>query len=394
MGQVADTAIEYRIAPTRVAIETVNAIEAGYRIIAHQGGTRSGKTYGIQDVLIAYAFTTDLAISVTSISLPHLKKGAMRDWYELMNDKGGYDPALHNMTDQLYQYPLGGYIEFFSVDDSKRVRGPGRDILHINEANLLSLDTWRQLILRTKKCIIIDWNPAEEFHWIYDEVIPRQDCKFIQSTYKDNPFLTRTQIAEIERLREADPDFWRVYGLGERGTNPNTIYHKFELYSDLDPYLDYCFGLDFGFNHPNALVKVTQDETNLYFEQKLYESHLPTPALIERIKPIVGDKYVYCDSARPEIIQDLVNAGINAYGTKKYEGSVKDGIDYIRSHRIFVHSDSIELQKEMRSYKWKQKPNGDMIDEPVKAFDDLMDACRYGAISFKDQGSPTFTVIS
>lgn len=303
----------------------------------------------------------------------------MRDWNELMELKGQYDPAKHNKTDHVYQYPLGSYIEFFSVDDSKRVRGPGRDILHVNEANLLSLDTWRQLILRTKKVIILDWNPAEEFHWIYDEVIPRNDCKLIITTYKDNPFITQEQKREIERFQDIDDNFWRVYGLGERGTHKNTIYQKYTLF-DRWPDVDYCFGLDFGFTHPNALVKVAEEEDDLYFEQCLYEPGITAHDLAVKIKPIVGYKYVYCDSARPDIIEELIREGISAYPADK---SVKEGIDFIRSHRIFVHKESVDFQKEMRSYKWKQRPTGESLDEPVKAFDDLMDAGRYGAMGLK-----------
>lgn len=380
MGQLLTADITYGIAPTKVAIETQAAIDAGYRVIVHQGGTRSGKTYGIQDLLIGTAYRTPQSISVCSISLPHLKKGAMRDWKELMENKGAYNPAFHNMTDQLYEYPLGSYIEFFSVEDSKRVRGPGRDILHINEANLLSLDTWRQLSLRTKKTIIIDYNPAEEFHWIYDEVIPRDDCKFIQTTYKDNPFLSLEQIREIERLQDIDDNFWKVYGLGERGTQKNTIYQKYSLFDQFPTYLDYCFGLDFGFTHPNALVKVGEEETSLYFEQCLYEPGITAHDLAVKIGPIVQNKYVYCDSARPDIIEELRREHINAYPADK---QVKEGIDFIRSHRIFVHRESVDFQKEMRSYKWKQRPSGESLDEPVKAFDDLMDAGRYGAMGIK-----------
>lgn len=395
MGSQPRQSITYGIAPTKVAVETKAAIDAGYKIIVHQGGTRSGKTTGIQDLLIgtAYGSAKQKSISTCSISLPHLKKGAMRDWKMLMESKGSYNPNMHNMTDLVYNYPTGSYMEFFSVDDPKRVRGPGRDILHINEANLLSLETWRQLVMRTRELIILDFNPDEEFHWIYDEVIPRNDCKFIQTTYKDNPFLSKSQREEIERLRDVDENFWKIYGLGERGTSQNTVYQGFKLFEHWIPE-DYCFGLDFGFTHPNALVKVGLEENNLYFEQKLYLSQLTSSKLIEEIQPIVGQKYVHCDSARPEIIQDLQNAGINAYPTNKYEGSVKDGIDFIRGHNIFVHRESIDFQKEMRAYKWKVKPNGQTVDEPVKAFDDLMDAGRYGAISLKNQAIPMFTTHS
>lgn len=303
----------------------------------------------------------------------------MRDWYSLMDTKGQYIPSQHNKTDQLYTYPLGGYLEFFSVEDSKRVRGPSRDILHINELNLVSLDTWRQLTLRTKKVVIGDYNPIDEFHWIYEEVLPRKDCKFIQTTYRDNPFLSVEQIREIELYESIDPNFWKVFGLGERGTAEATIYKHHQTF-DGQPYSDYCFGLDFGFNHPNALVKVALNEKRLYLEQCFYKSHVTTPELIQAIKPIVERKYVYCDSSRPEIIAELKKAGINA---READKTVKEGIDFMRSNAIFVHKESVDLQKELRSYKWKTMPNGRIIDEPVKMFDDLVDAARYGAISYK-----------
>lgn len=384
MGRITDTFI-YRTAPTRVAKETKAAIDSGYRYIVHQGGTRSGKTYSIQDLLISLSYTLfNTSISICSISLPHLKKGALRDWRELMEAKGEYDSLAHNMTDQVYTYPTGSYMEFFGVDDSKRVRGPGRDILFINEANLISLETYRQLAIRTKKVIILDYNPADEFHWIYDEILPKKECKFIQSTYLDNPFLSLEQRKEIESLRDIDPDFWKVYGLGERGSAQNTIFHKFELY-DTCPY-DYHFGLDFGFNHPTALTKVHHGDQDLYFEQCFYQRHTTTQELIDQIRPIVGNKPIYCDSARPDAIYEMQRAGLNAWEANK---SVKEGLDFIKSNRIFVHRSSVDFQKEMRSYKWKVKPNGEILDEPVKAFDDLIDAGRYGAMGFKDQGGFT-----
>lgn len=382
----------YEITPTKVAKESQQAINDGFTVIVNQGGTRSGKTYSIADLLIGMAFRPELSlsISVCSISLPHLKRGVMRDWQEIMEAKGEYNPNRHNLTDKLYKYPSGSFIEFFSVDQAEKVRGPSRDVLFINEANLLTLDTWRQLTVRTTGLVLIDYNPADEMHWIYDEVLTRKDCKFIQSSYLDNPFLAALTRENIERLKDIDPNFWKIYGLGERGISQATVYQGFQMF-DQWPDIDYCFGLDFGFTHPNALVKVGIDETNLYFEECLYEPGMNSLRLLETIRPIVEDKYVWCDSARPEIIQDLQDGGINAHKTEKYEGSVKDGIDFIRSHSIFVHRESVNFQKEMRSYKWKTRVNGQTIDEPVKAFDDLMDAGRYGAISLKDQFSPILT---
>lgn len=381
-----------RIAKTKVALESYKAYQEGKRFIVNQGGTRSGKTYSIIQLLIGLAFKEKIHISIVSHAYPHLRKGAIRDFMEIMDKANIYDPDSHSLTESTYYLPNGSMIEFFSADQSAKVRGPGRDIMFVNEANLLNQDTFRQLNVRTRKTVFMDYNPADEFHWIYDEILPKKETAFIQSTYLDNPFITQEQKDAIEDLK-IDHVFWQVYGLGERGSTQDTIYHKFDLYDSIDPYLDHCYGLDFGFTHPTALAKVTKDDNRMYFEQIIYQSHLATNELIEMIKPIVGNKEVYCDSARPEIISDLISNGINAYPTKKFEGSVKDGIDWIRQHHIFVHRDSVDLQKEFRSYKWKRKATGEALDEPVKAFDDLLDACRYGAISFKNNFSePYFSV--
>lgn len=357
----------------------LKAVDSGKRFIVNQGGSRSGKTYSILQLLVYICNRAKVSVSVVSISFPHLRRGAIRDFLQIMESFGIYDPNRHTTTDQTYKFPNGSYIEFFSVDQPGKVRGPGRDILFVNEANLISWEVFGQLNIRTKQTVFIDYNPADEFSWIYDKIIPDKGTEFIQSTYMDNPFLPRDQKAQIEGLKNADPDLWRVYGLGERGVTRDTIYGKFELFETF-PDIEYHFGLDFGFTHPNALVKVGEIETDLYFEQCLYEPGLTGVDLAARIKPIVGNKYVYCDSARPEIIEELRRAGISAYEADK---SVKEGIDFLRSHRIFVHRDSIDFQKEMRSYKWKRKPSGEVLDEPVKAFDDLLDAARYGGMGFK-----------
>lgn len=368
----------FKIAKTKVSLSSYKAFKEGKRFIVNQGGSRSGKTYSLTQLLIGLALKERVSISVCSIAYPHLRKGVIRDWQEIMDKSEIYDPNSHSLTESLYRFPNGSYMEFFSVDNALKVRGPGRDILFINEANLIQKETFEQLNMRTKKAVFIDYNPADETHWIYDRILPLPDTEFIQTSYLDNPFIPEIQRKQIESLKEADPNLWKVYGLGERGTTQDTIYHSFSLYDSIEG--EHCYGLDFGFNHPNALVKVTRMENNLYFEQKLYQSHLTTSELIKHVKEIVGNSLVYCDSARPEIITDLVLNGINTYTADK---SVKEGIDFIRSHKIHVHRESVDLQKEFRTYKWKRKPNGEILDEPVKVFDDAIDAARYGAMAFK-----------
>jgi len=234
----------------------------------------------------------------------------------------------------------------------------------------------------------MDYNPADESHWIYDRVLPLSDTAFIQTTFKDNPYLPEIQRKQIEDLRLTDDNLWKVYGLGERGTAQETIYSHWQL-SDKPPEGDYAFGLDFGFRHPTALVRCHYQDGSLYFKQELYQPNLTSIEIATIIKPIVERKYVYCDHARPEIIHDLRRAGINAVEANK---SVKEGIDWIRANKVFLDRESIDLQKEFRNYKWKTMPDGRILDEPVKAFDDAVDAARYVAISFKNkQSAPILT---
>lgn len=375
--------IETEIQTSEIFEKNLEAYKSKKRFIVNQGGSRSGKTYSLIQLLILLAGTEKLSISVCSIAFPHLRRGAIRDFMQIIDPI--YKPEYHSLTEQTYQFPNGSLLEFFSADNSGKVRGPGRDILFLNEVNLFPKDTFEQLNLRTRKAVFMDYNPADEFHWVYDRILPLPETQFIQSTYKDNPFLPIEQIREIERLKDTDSDLWRVYGLGERGTNSNVIFPKWSSFEGDAPG-DYCYGLDFGFNHPNALTKVSYNDGCLYLEEKFYQSHTTTPELIDAIKPIVGNTYVYCDTARPDIIEELIRAGINARPANK---DVKGGINWMKSNYIFVHRSSANLHKEMRTYKWKTKTNGQILDEPVKLFDDAIDAARYAAMSYQSASNPS-----
>ena len=216
----------------QVEIEYTNVFERNlqayqerkYRVIANQGSTRSGKTYSISQLLALYIpHKEKVTISVVSPSLPHLKRGARRDILKILEDAGIYTDEQFNKTDNVYHYPNGSYIEFFGAEDSGKVRGPGRDILYINEANLLPYNIYQQLALRTKKTIFLDFNPVDEMSWVYD-VADKEGNILIHSTYKNNSFLPKEQIEEIESLKDADENLWKVFGLGERGKSQEIIY--------------------------------------------------------------------------------------------------------------------------------------------------------------------------
>lgn len=361
--------------------ESRKAFDKGYRIIVNQGGTRSGKTFSLTQYLIYLAFTARYSISVCSIAFPHLRKGAMRDWRKIMEDFKLYDPANHMKTEQMYTYPTGSYIEFFSVDNQMKVRGPGRDILFINEANIINYETFRQLLLRTKKAIFIDYNPADEFHWLYDKVLTRPDCYFIKSTYKDNPFLPKEQVNEIESYREADPNFWRIYGEGERGHSEGIIYTHWQTTATIPDGFT-CYGLDFGYNNPTSLVRVSEVDKALYWREEIYQSHLTTQDLIGLLKQIVKNETIYCDSAEPDRIEELKRAGFRAVAANK---DVKSGIDFVKSRKLYIHQGSVNLLKEIKSYKYKPKGlnSANIPEEPLKLNDHAMDAARYASISLR-----------
>lgn len=332
--------------------------------------------------MIYLAYRHKYSISVCSVAFPHLRKGAMRDWRKIMEDFKLYDPAAHMKTEQMYTYPTGSYIEFFSVDNQLKVRGPGRDILFINEANIINYETFRQLLLRTKKAIFIDYNPADEFHWIYDKVLTRSDCYFIKSTYNDNPFLPKEQRQEIESYKEADPNFWRIYGEGERGHSEGVIYTHWQAVPQVRD-TQVVFGLDFGYNNPTALVRLSEHDKNLYVSEEIYQSHLTNTDLIGMLKQIVKPyDSIYCDAAEPQRIEEIKRAGFKAIAANK---DVKAGIDFIKSRKLFIHQGSSNILKEIKSYKYKTKGNKvtNTPEEPLKLNDHAMDAMRYAAISFK-----------
>jgi phage terminase large subunit len=187
------------------------------KIQVHQGGTRSGKTYSILTALIELCHRNENSGAVITIArktFPAIRASCMRDFFEILEREDIYNVELHNKSEATYIL-FGNLVEFISVDQPQKVRGRKRDILFVNEANELTLEDWRQLMLRTTGRAIIDYNPSDEFHWIYDHVLTRDDHEFFRTTYKDNPFLPEATVAEIERLKEADPDYWRVYRLLE-----------------------------------------------------------------------------------------------------------------------------------------------------------------------------------
>jgi phage terminase large subunit len=367
--------MEYQTTPVFARNEA--AFNQGFPIICNEGGSRSSKSYSIIQLLIGLATQRKLRISIVSHSLPHIKRGAYRDFREIMTNIGKWSEDQWRATDFVYTFKNGSYIELFGLEDEGKARGPGRDILFINEANLITKPLFDQLAMRTTGQIFLDWNPADFNSWVY-EIADNPKNKRIHSTYKDNIHnLSRAQIEYIEHYKTLPDDFmWKVYGLGERGAAKELIYTTWKYYSDDPPGGDVFYGLDFGFVHPAALIKITHYEGANYVEEKLYQSNLINPELFARIKAIVPkDAPIYADSAETKTIEEMYKAGFNIHPADK---DVWAGIVGVKSYPLFVKHGSSNLISELQGYKWKKDKNDNILEEPVKERDDATDAMRYG----------------
>lgn len=372
---------------TPVFNENKAAYDSGlYRLIANEGSTRSSKTYSLAQLLALYIPNKQKkSISIVSPSLPHLKRGVRRDFLSILQGQGTYRDDQFNKTDNIYNYPNGSYVEFFGVEDVGKVHGPGRDILYVNEANLISRETFLQLAMRTNEVIFIDYNPADVYSWVYDEA-DKEGNKRIHSTYRNNlGNLSKAIVHQIESLKDADENLWKVYGLGLRSTSSETIYTHWKTCKEMPNRGERFFGQDFGFNVPSALVDIEYHEGAIYVDEVIYETKLTTNDLIERYKTcgVFKNREIFCDNAEPKAIEELVRAGYNA---KPADKDVREGIKKVKSLPLYITERSVNILKEIRSYKWKSDKDGRVIkekdrDEPVKFMDHAMDAIRYGVFT-------------
>jgi phage terminase large subunit len=351
------------------------------RIAALQGSTRSGKTFSTLQYLIRLAnHHSGMHISICRATFPALKQTVLKDFIEILEEIGQYNENNHNKTDQVYNLN-GNTFDFFSLDDHKKVMGRKRDILYLNEALECDFNVFRQLALRTTGKIILDFNPHEAEHWVYDQVQTRSDCKTLISTYKDNPHLSQTQIDEIELLKDTDPDYWKVFGEGVRSSGgQSVIYKNWEIVKECPFQTDKVYyGLDFGYAvSKTAMVEGRFSGNKVYITEKLYKNSYTTGDLLVSLPEIVQDyRHIEADSARPESIEEISRAKFNIHPCHKFAGSVAAGIDLVKRYQLLIDENSINLQRELRYYKSVVDKNGKVTDEPLKIMDDLMDAMRY-----------------
>jgi phage terminase large subunit len=352
------------------------------KITCLQGGSRSGKTYNtLLWIIFSYCNkNSGKVISICRKTLPSLKASVLRDFLEILRANDLYSEIYHNKTSNEY-WLNGNLIEFFSLDMGSRVRGRKRDLLFVNEANEIDYEAWNQLLFRTDGNIIIDYNPHDQFHWIYDKVLERPDCSLHISTFMDNPFLSETLKQEIQRLKDTDPEYWRVYGLGLRGQNRSLVF-KFQIVDEIPATARFiAFGLDFGYASDSTSLCATYiDGDNMYCKELLYETGLTNQDIAKKLEQLGLDRRdeIFADSSEPKSIEEIHRMGWNIKGKKKYE--INYGIDLIRRYKLHITKESINAIRELESYKYVEDRNGNPTNKPVDQNNHFCDSLRYSVV--------------
>lgn len=370
---------------------TSKLLKLNKRIRAVAGGTSASKTISILLILIdkaQYAANHDkqLLISVVSESLPHLKRGALRDFLNIMEGHKYYKESNYNRSDFTYYFSPTVKIEFFGVDSPDKVRGPRRDILFMNEANNCKLIAFEQLEVRTKDEIWLDWNPTNEF-WFYSEILPHReaDLDFITLTYKDNEVLDENIVRSIE-ARKHNTSWWKVYGLGQLGEVEGKIYRDWRIIDSVphEARLE-RYGLDFGYaNDPAALVAIYFYNGGYIVDELLHRTHMSNRKVADYIMNSSNpNALVLADSAEPKSIAEMGEYGVQIIGSNKGSGSVNQGIQWVQDQRMSISKRSVNVIKAYRNYMWKTDKEGNILDIPDHDYSDSMDAIRYAMESLR-----------
>ncbi len=381
------------------------------KIVINRGGTRSSKTYSIAQLSVLWLLTGEcgkdnyIYKGVWSTVRKHsttLDKTVIRDFEEVLENSGFYNDIKKDKTRKTYKYE-GRMVEFFGADDQQKLRGAKRDICFCDEANELGYKSeFFQLLMRTSDKFYLSFNPDYENIWINTELelkrkIDKGDVEVIVSTYKDNTFLSKSLIKEIEYLQETDKEFWKIYGLGQYGNIKGLIYENVKSIEKIPNNVKLVsYGLDFGFSSdPTACIGVYKHDNNIYLKEIIYSTELTNNDIHTLlIDSGIGRRdEVICDSAEPKSIQELYNLGINSKPAKKGKDSISNGINILKRFNIYVEDGSTNLLKEFRLYKWATDKNGNSLNKPIDKYNHAMDAIRYvGLIHLSHNNSGVYYV--
>lgn len=369
---------------TSVFSRNMEAYNKGFRYIVNKGSTRSSKTYSILQLLFWIAENTNEActISIVSESLPHLKRGCIRDFRDIVSADGKWVTKSWNATDKIYRVN-NSIIEFFSADNPAKVHGPSRDILYVNECINIDYETFRQLAIRTTGTIFLDCNPCFDF-WLDEKVLTQSEALLIHSTYRDNEHLTEAQIKEIESNRN-DASWWQVYGEGLTGSRQGVVVNNWDIVADMPhQYKRRWIGIDFGFtNDPTSIVDMRLHEGELWIDELLYEKGYDNLMIADFLHSagIPRQTAIIADSAEPKSIKEIASQGWMVEPASKGKDSINTSIAILNRYTKHITQRSLNILNEYRNYRWKTDEFGRATNMPIDRYNHSIDAQRYVCIN-------------
>ncbi len=372
------------------AINKILKLKKRIKII--QGGTSAGKTFGIIPILIDKAATNpNTEISIVAESIPHLRRGALKDFLNVMKWTNRFFDDRFNKSLLRYEFANGSYIEFFSADDSSKLRGARRDILYINECNNVTFESYNELSIRTKQEIYLDFNPANEF-WVHTELKNEADSDFLILTYQDNEALDERIVKEIEKNRDKAKtssywdNWWRVYGEGLIGMLEGVVFSNWKIIDKIPEDARLLgVGLDFGFTvDETAIIEVYNYNGQRILNEICYQTGLVNTEIAKKLQKNV---IVYADSSEPKSIEEIRRTGQLIKGVTKGNDSINFGIQIMQSQEYLVTSKSTNLIKELRSYCWDKDKTGKQLNKPTGSMNHAVDAVRYHEMESLGRGA-------
>lgn len=361
--------------------KTYRDIEGSKRICILQGGTRSGKSYSaLQWILVKALSEPNMVFSIVRKSFPSMRVSIMRDWVGILKGLNIWDDDRWSATEHIYTFENGSMVEFMSIDSSEKRKGSARDYLFVDECNELSREDWFQLFIRTRKKSIIAYNPSfGTNNYIFTEIQTHPEADLYISTFKDNPYLEKQLVEEIERLKDINPEYYKIYGMGMPGNNVGTIF-SINLVEEVPENAEFvAFGLDYGFTvDPTALVAIWKRDKDIFIDELIYQKGMVTSDIAQRLRDLeVGREEIWADSAEPRLNEELYRLGFNVKPVRKGKDSIKLGIDLMMQYRLIVTKRSSNIVKEFGEYVWMVDKNGNFENIPVDYSNHAIDAIRY-----------------
>ena len=371
------------------AVNKILALKKRKKVIP--GGTSAGKTIAILIILISVAAKyKNKEISVVSESVPHLRRGALKDFLKIMKETGRYIDKNYNRTRLTYEFESGSYIEFFGADQEDKLRGARRHILYINEANNVTFEAYNQLAIRTSEDIYIDFNPSGEF-WVHTDLIGDEDVEEVILTYKDNEGLPETIVKDIESKKEKAKtstywqNWWNVYGLGQVGKLEGVIFENWSIIDKIPTEAKLIgYGMDFGYtNDPTTLMACYKYNDELIWDELIHERGMTNIDIAKRMQrlDIKSNAYIYADSSEPKSIAEINSFGFKIRGAEKGKDSIMFGISVLQDYKMYLTARSQNSIKELRKYCYDKSKTGANLNRPIDDYNHSADAMRYLAMS-------------